>query len=94
MIKLMKVVSEENALSGITLLKTEYAVNPFGIEVVPRFSWSHDGVGRQRAYRILAARDAEQLRRDQADVWDSGRVESQDSRFVPGGGARDWRSEP
>ena len=79
----MKTTSEKNALHGITRLKTEYALNPLGIDVPPRFSWSHDETGVQCAYRILAASDAELLRRQEADVWDSGRVESMDSRFIP-----------
>jgi alpha-L-rhamnosidase len=73
----------KNNMHGITHLKTEYAVNPLGIDVVPRFSWSLDGTGEQRAYRILAASDADWLGRQQADIWDSGRVESMDSQFVP-----------
>ena len=79
----MKNTSGENTLHEITRLKTEYAVNPLGIDVVPRFSWSHDGTGIQHAYRILAASNAELLCRQQPDIWDSGRVESQNSRFIP-----------
>ncbi|MEI6168266.1 MAG: family 78 glycoside hydrolase catalytic domain [bacterium] len=68
-------------------LKTEHAVNPLGIDVLPRFSWSQDGAGGQRAYRLLAASDEGLLRRrEQVDVWDSGRVERPDSCFVPYGG--------
>ena len=63
-------------MHGITHLKIEYAVNPLGIDVIPRFSWSHDGTGEQSAYRILAASNAELLRRQQPDIWDSGRVEN------------------
>jgi alpha-L-rhamnosidase len=73
----------KNTLHEITRLKTEYAVNPLGIDVMPRFSWSHDGTVLQHAYRILAASDANQLCRQQADIWDSGRVESMDSQFIP-----------
>ena len=66
----------KNNMHGITHLKTEYAVNPLGIDVIPRFSWSHDGTGEQSAYRILAASDEELLHREHPDAWDSGRVEN------------------
>ncbi|MGW7682691.1 family 78 glycoside hydrolase catalytic domain [Kribbella sp. NPDC054772] len=61
-------------------LQTEYAVRPVGVDVPkPRFSWVADSPGygaTQTAYRILVASAPELLTPEQADVWDSGKVES------------------
>jgi alpha-L-rhamnosidase len=69
----------------VTGLKTEYLAVPMGIEVPdPQFSWSLAATGRnvrQAAYRIQAASVADKL--DQADLWDSGRVESDRCFGVP-----------
>ncbi|MBU4211146.1 MAG: family 78 glycoside hydrolase catalytic domain, partial [Verrucomicrobia bacterium] len=54
--------------------------------MLPRFSWSRDGAGTQRVYRILAARHEDLLWRERTDLWDSGQVESPDTLFVPYGG--------
>ncbi len=71
-------------------LKTEYLVNPLGIDVlVPRFSWqlqsSNRGI-RQMAFRIGAASSQARLRAMEFDVWDSGRVASDYSIEIPYGG--------
>ncbi|MGN0814808.1 MAG: family 78 glycoside hydrolase catalytic domain [Candidatus Coproplasma sp.] len=51
-------------------LKTEYLVNPVGIDIKnPRLMWNCDGGARQTAYRIVA-------RADGKTVWDSGKVKS------------------
>lgn len=66
-------------------LKCEYAVNPMGIdETMPRFSWrSADGRrgARQTGYRVMVGSKA-----GEADVWDSGKVESDQSVHVVYGG--------
>jgi alpha-L-rhamnosidase len=63
-----------------------------GIDVLaPRLSWQMqtDRPGaRQTAYRIQAASRPEALAAGQADLWDSGRVESDQSVLVPYGGSR------
>ncbi|MEZ6062297.1 MAG: family 78 glycoside hydrolase catalytic domain [Planctomycetaceae bacterium] len=70
-------------------LSCEHLIDPRGIDDVrPRLSWklmpAVDTLRNQRqsAYRILVASDAELLNRDQGDVWDSGRVESDQSQLV------------
>lgn len=65
-------------VSGTTC---EYLVDPLGIDVrEPRFGWCIDGGDargvRQVAYQVLVASSAESLARDEADLWDSGRVPS------------------
>ncbi len=61
-------------------LRCEYLCNPPGIDVLkPRLSWllqSGERGQRQTAYRVLVASAAGRLSREQGDLWDSGRVES------------------
>ncbi|MBU4366781.1 MAG: alpha-L-rhamnosidase N-terminal domain-containing protein, partial [Verrucomicrobia bacterium] len=83
---MMKSPPKKSAAADLTHLRTEYAANPLGIDVLPRFSWSRDGAGTQRVYRILAARHEDLLWRERTDLWDSGQVESPDTLFVPYGG--------
>ncbi len=73
-------------------LRCEYLVNPLGIDSQrPRLSWTLAGEGRaqsQSAYRILVSRSSEGLSEGRADLWDSGRVESdRTSHITYGGGA-------
>ena len=69
-------------------LRCEYRVVPIGMDLVqPRLSWIVESGERQRgkrqtAYRIEVASSLEKLDRDQADVWDSGRRESDESAQV------------
>lgn len=79
------------ALQTPTDLRTEYAVNPLGLEARhPRLSWklhSSQRAARQSAYQILVASSTQLLQRGQADLWDSGRVTSGQSIQVPYDGA-------
>lgn len=65
-------------------LMCENAVDPLGVDAAnPRLSWqvTSDARGaRQSAYQILVASTAEKLAADDADLWDSGRVESDAAR--------------
>ncbi len=67
-------------------LRCEYLVNPLGIhEAAPRFSWRMNSAQRgekQTAYRILVASTPEQLARQQGDLWDTGKVASEQSAQV------------
>ena len=67
-------------------LKTEYSVDPLGIDVAqPRLSWrveSDERGQRQTAYQVLVASSAEALAQDRGDLWDSGRVESSVTTFM------------
>ncbi len=74
----------------IANLRCEYLVNPLGLDVPrPRFCWNYvhsDPVvpgERQTAYRILVASDPRALERDQGDLWDSGKVESDRTTQIP-----------
>jgi len=68
-------------------LRCEYMVNPLGIEAkTPRLNWTIDSTQRgqrQTAYQILVASSNELLAHDRGDLWDSGKVESDESIQVP-----------
>lgn len=67
-------------------LRCEYRVDPLGIDVTrPLLSWvveSSRRGQRQTAYRILVASDKKNLKQEKADLWDSGKVESDQSAHV------------
>ncbi len=61
-------------------LRVEYLDNPMGLDIIqPRFSWivPLEGHGtHQNAYQIIVASNPELLANEQADLWDSGKVDS------------------
>lgn len=66
-------------------LKTEYAANPIGIDQNPRFSWQIKSTTknmRQTAYQILVASTAELLKKDQGDLWNTNKVNSDNQIFI------------
>ncbi|HEU5080734.1 MAG TPA: family 78 glycoside hydrolase catalytic domain [Opitutaceae bacterium] len=67
-------------------LRTEYAVDPLGVDVAqPQLFWKIASTRRgekQTAWQILAASDADSLARDRGDLWDSGKVVSDQTTFV------------
>lgn len=67
-------------------LRCEYRVNPLGIdEAAPRLSWEVRDPARgamQAGYHILVAGSLDQLEADAGDVWDSGRVDGDQSIHV------------
>ncbi len=75
----------------VTNLKTEGLVDPLGIDAaVPHLSWimeSGERGEKQTAYQVLVSSSQEILERDKGDLWDSRKVESELSRFVPYKGA-------
>lgn len=76
-------------------LRCENLTNPLGIDnTAPRFSWkvlASDGSMSQHAYQIQVGTDSVRLSQGRADLWDTGRVESDASVMVPYGG-RDLKS--
>jgi alpha-L-rhamnosidase len=64
-------------------LRCEYLANPLGIDVArPRLSWiieSNRRGERQTAFQVLVASSEELLKKDQGDLWDSGKVASDQS---------------
>ncbi|HKT90163.1 MAG TPA: family 78 glycoside hydrolase catalytic domain [Candidatus Sulfotelmatobacter sp.] len=94
----MKTLRSSFALIGMAVLTTiasatpvnlrcEYRTNPLGIDqTAPRLSWQSDSTERnwkQAAYEILVAGSAEKLAAGNANVWDSGKTNSDDSVNIP-----------
>ncbi|NOS69837.1 MAG: family 78 glycoside hydrolase catalytic domain [Verrucomicrobia bacterium] len=73
-------VASSSAALKPTTLRTEYLSNPLGLDSSqPRLQWqlaSNDRGAKQTAYRILVAGSAQQLTRNEGDLWDSGKVAS------------------
>ena len=69
-----------------TNLKCEYLTDPMGIDVrQPRFSWvlQHSERGqKQSAYQVLVASKPELLDENKGDLWDGGKVASDESVHV------------
>jgi alpha-L-rhamnosidase len=74
------------AALSITNLRCEYLENPLGIDAAqPRLSWvleSEQRAEKQMAYQILVAASSESLAQDRGDVWDSGKVNSDQTAQV------------
>ncbi|MBO8131862.1 MAG: family 78 glycoside hydrolase catalytic domain [Candidatus Marinimicrobia bacterium] len=70
----------------INNLRTEYLKNPIGIDVSqPRLSWQAENPGynlKQVAYQILAANSLEYLTEEKNLMWNTGKVESEQSIHV------------
>ncbi len=68
-------------------LRCEYLNEPLGIDVVkPRLSWALESEVRgdgQTAYRILVAQSHKNLNTGTGNLWDSGKVETNQSVRVP-----------
>ena len=70
------------AVQPVTL-RCEYRVNPQGIdETQPRLTWRVESTERgqqQAAYRILVASSSEALKQNTGDLWDSGKITSNET---------------
>jgi hypothetical protein len=68
-------------------LRCDYAVNPLGVDSPkPRLFWQLAGGNRgekQTAYQILAASSEKNLAHDDGDLWDSGKVASDETIQIP-----------
>lgn len=65
------------ALPKVNNLTCEHLVNPPAVNTtVPRLSWQIDGCKRQSAYAIEVSSDSVTLVRGKADLWKSGKVQS------------------
>ena len=69
--------------------RCEYLANPLGIDVArPRLSWVLEAIHpgdrglKQSAYRILVASSAQALEAGTGDLWDSGKVDSDQSTQI------------
>ncbi len=70
----------------INKLRCEYLKDPLGIDTTkPRLSWvleSDQRGQKQKAYRVLVASSEKNLSDDIGDLWDSGRVESDETAHI------------
>jgi alpha-L-rhamnosidase len=68
-------------------LRCEYSIDPLGIDRPhPRLFWkvaSRERDQRQAAYRIVVASSADLLARHEGDLWDTGRVASDETTHIP-----------
>ena len=87
LVSVLATLTLSGAAMTVTNLGCEQRINPMGVDVVqPRLSWilqSSKRGDRQTAYRILAASSRASLDRDTGDLWDSGRVASDETIQVP-----------
>ncbi|MDY4811295.1 MAG: family 78 glycoside hydrolase catalytic domain [Muribaculaceae bacterium] len=77
-----------SAAVNVGSLTSELQPRPLGLEQTPRLGWkiTSDEPGvMQKAYHILVASDSTLLTPGKADIWDSGRVLSDASQWVPCG---------
>jgi alpha-L-rhamnosidase len=67
-----------------TSLRCESMLNPLAVEAPqPRLTWKVDAGQTQKAYRILVASSPALLQQGQGDLWDSGRVASDETLQIP-----------
>ncbi len=75
------------AKTTVADLRCDYAVNPLGVDSAnPRLFWeleSNMRGQRQTAYQILVASSEKNLARDNGDLWDSGKVDSDETIQIP-----------
>jgi hypothetical protein len=94
---LLASLSPLEAVSTVVNLRCELAVEPLGVDVPrPRLSWqiaSEEPGQRQTAWRVLVSTSAEALAKDCGNVWDSGRVDGDETVLVPYAGLELFSSE-
>src|SRR5208283_271645 len=80
-------------VAGTTVvdLRCDYAVNPLGVDSAnPRLFWKLESGARgrlQTAYQILVASSEKNLAQDKGDLWDSGKVDLDETIQIPYAGA-------
>ena len=79
------------AATAVADLRCDYAVNPLGVDSAnPRLFWKLESGARgqrQTSYQILAASSEKNLAHDNGDLWDSGKVDSDETIQIPYAGA-------
>lgn len=77
----------ESESMTVSNLRCEYLVNPQGVdEPSPRLSWRNESEQRgqkQTAYRLLVAGSRDHLEKNFGDLWDTGKVQSDQSNQLP-----------
>jgi alpha-L-rhamnosidase len=85
--KVVDNASTDNATLQVLRMRVEALVAPLGLhETAPRLSWEVSGTGRnivQNAYQIKVATSQKLLKSGKADLWDSGKVASDETTQIP-----------
>ena len=78
--------NDVNKAINIADLKCENLYNPMGLDkTIPRFSWkinSNLNATEQTAYQILVASNTDLLSESKANLWNSGKIDSDESIWV------------
>jgi alpha-L-rhamnosidase len=86
----LAMASSAHAQLDVQRLRAEYRVDPIAVaDSKPRLSWIVDSGRnnqRQTAYRIVVSSTPEKLSRGEADLWDSGKVASDETLHIRYGG--------
>jgi alpha-L-rhamnosidase len=83
-----------NLFAGLTPvdLRCDYSANLLGVDsTVPRLFWKLESKAtgaRQTAYQIVAATSARNLSAASSDLWDSGKIDSDESLQIPYAGKK------
>lgn len=87
-----KKIADNNANINIENLKCNYLKKPLGVETEkPKLSWelrSHKRGQYQTAYQIIVSSSLKELDKNQGNLWDTGKVNSNQSIHIPYGGRR------
>jgi alpha-L-rhamnosidase len=79
-------IQQLNAQVTVSNLRCEMLLNPQGIDIKqPRLSWQLQSNQRnvtQTSYQILVSSNAQNLQQDKGDVWNSGKISSNQSLHV------------
>jgi alpha-L-rhamnosidase len=79
--------NRESEILHLSNLRTEMLANPEGIDAVnPKLTWELSGDQKgisQTDYRILVASSPDKLEANEGDIWDSGKIKSDQSILVP-----------
>ncbi|WP_226037460.1 family 78 glycoside hydrolase catalytic domain [Aquibacillus saliphilus] len=75
--------NEDSDSVNVVNLTTEYMEDPIGLDISkPQLSWQLESGSRakmQTAYQVIVASSLEMLEEENGDVWDSGKIESDQS---------------
>ncbi|MCK5471167.1 MAG: alpha-L-rhamnosidase, partial [Cyclobacteriaceae bacterium] len=85
-LSIFKCSPEQNYNINISNLTCEYLENPIGLDMsTPRLSWILNSEGKsikQSVYQILVATNQEILQKDSSDLWNTGKISTDQSIHI------------
>ena len=78
--------NKANSTLSVNQIKCTGYVNPVGTVKIPDFSWilKSDERGQiQTAYQIIIGSDSAIVKKGKGDIWDSGKIASDESAWIP-----------